>query len=93
MLLQFNELMSTNLKGFKFNLPYEGMTMTSRSAWIDDYYIVLEDDGENCVVANLDKRTDTNKWSKKYTASKIAYGTLCVWNEETQSYDNAIEKL
>jgi hypothetical protein len=93
MLLNVEELMKVNLKGFKFNDPYQGMTMTSRSAWIDDYYIVLEDDGENCIIASLDKRTYTKKCSKKYTASKIAYGTLCVWNEETKSHDNDIEKF
>ncbi len=93
MLLEFNELMNVNLKGFKFNDPYQGMTMTSRNAWIDDYYVILEDDGENCIIASLDNRTYTKTWSKKYTASKIAYGTLCEWNEETKSYDNAIEKF
>lgn len=93
MLLEFEELMNVSLKGFKFNDPYRGMTMTSGNAWIDDYYIVLEDDGEKCIVASLKDRTYTQTWSKQYTASKINCGTLVKWNEETKSHDNDIEKI
>ena len=94
MTLRFEELMIVDLKGFKYNDPYQGMTMTSRNAWVDDYYIVLEDNGENCVVVNLNNRDGYKKtYSKRYVASKISSGPLVKWDEESKSHINDIEKI
>lgn len=93
MTLSYEELMSRDLKGFKFSVIRYGMTMTSRHASITDYYIVLEDNGDKCVVSEIDSRSFKSTWSKEYTASKIASSPLCDWDEETKSYVNAIEKI
>lgn len=93
MTLSYKELMSRDLKGFKFCVIRYGMTMTSRHASITDHYIVLEDNGDKCVVAEVDSRSFKSTWSKEYTASKIADNPSCVWDEETKSYVNAIENI
>jgi hypothetical protein len=93
MTLKFDELMKMNLKGFKYNDSYQGMTMTSRNAWVDDFYIVIEDDGEKCIVTNLESRTFKRTWSKNYVASKIASCPLVKWDEESKSHVNDIEVI
>lgn len=94
MTLSYDELMSRDLKGFKFCVTRYGMTMTSRHGSIDEHYIVLEDDGENCTVVDLHNRDGyKNVWSKSHTAFKIADNPLLTWNEETKEYNNAIENI
>ena len=92
MILTYEQLKQTNLKGYKFFETYEGYT---RTGWgtIDDNYVVVEDDGENCVVADLKERDRTKKLSKTIVAAKIAKMPLLEWSEEKSMTINAIEKI
>lgn len=92
MILTKKQLIETNLKGYKYFEMYEGYT---RTGWgtIEDYFIVLEDDGENCVVADLKERDRTKKLSKTIVSAKIAKMPLLEWSEEKSMTINAIEKI
>lgn len=92
MILTYEQLKQTNLKGYKFFETYEGYT---RTGWgtIDDNYVVIEDDGENCVVAYMNDRDRTKCWSKDTVASKIARKPFIEWSNEKNMSVNAIEKI
>lgn len=92
MILNYEQLMETNLKGYTFSVITHGYTRTGYGT-IDEHYLVLEDDGENCVVANYETRTGNRTWSKKKTAAAIDKGPLQVWNKEKKCYENKIESL
>jgi hypothetical protein len=92
MTLNFEQLMETDLKGYKYNESYKGYTRSGFGV-IDDYYIVLEDDGETCSVADLETKKWVKKWSKRAIAQKLAYAPLLKWNAEAKAYVNDIEQL
>jgi hypothetical protein len=92
MTLNFEQLMETDLKGYKFNDPYKGYTRSGFGV-IDDYRIVLEDNGDTCLVADLETKGWIKTWSKRSVADKIAYAPLLKWNAEAKAYVNDIEQL
>ena len=91
-MLSYRELLETNLKGYKFTEIVDGYTMTGWGT-IDYRYVVLEDDGEKCVVADLDDRTKTRVWSKKKVSVMIERGTIVQWDAEKRMYINDVEQL
>ena len=92
MILTYEQLMQTNLKGYKYSETSEGYTMTGWGT-IDEYYVVLDDDGETCVVAQRDYHKRTRTLTKEQAARKVAKQPSLVWSEEKQMTVNAIEKL
>jgi len=92
MILTYEQLMETNLKGYKYFETYEGYT---RTGWgtIDDNYVVIEDDGENCVVAYMHDRGRTKTMPKTTVASKVAKKPFLEWSKEKNMSVNAIEKI
>lgn len=92
-MLSYKELLEVNLKGYKYSVGEMTMTRTSRSAYESTSYIVLEDDGEVCVVAEDKRRDWTQKYSKAAIARKIATGPLLIWDKEKKANVNNVEKL
>ena len=92
MILTYEQLMETNLRGYTFCVTTEGYTRSGYGT-IDEYYVVLEDDGQDCVIAELDKRSRTMMWTKNRTAANVAKRPLLKWNEETKRNENNVEIL
>ena len=67
--------METNLKGYKFNDPYKGYTRSGFGT-IDDYRVVLEDNGDTCLVADAETKKWVKMWSKRSVAQKVAYSPV-----------------
>lgn len=93
MTLNYEQLMQRNLKGFRFAVLSDGMTMTSRSASVTERYVVTEDDGEHCTISCTDSVSTPKKWGKSFTAKKIAEWPITQWNEEIKAYENSILEL
>ena len=70
-LKNLEELKETNLKGYCYYVPAWGMSMTSRHSYDPELWIVLEDDGNECVVAEYKNQSWTKKFSKERTALLI----------------------
>lgn len=92
MLLKTNELLSRNMTGFKFGIREQRMTMTSRSAWETDYYVVLSDDGEYCLVGELGNHKRTNKWDRTKVAKLIEYSPALKWDSKRNANVNDIDQ-
>ena len=92
MTLTFEQLMETNLRGYTFCVTTEGYTRSGYGT-IDEYYVVLEDGGENCVIADFHNRSRTMMWTKNRTAANITKRPLLKWNEETKRNENNVEIL
>ena len=92
MTLTFEQLMQTNLKGYTFNDRHKGHTRSGFGI-VDEYKVVLEDNEDYCLVADLDTKKWKEKWLKRPIAHKIAYSPLLKWNEDTKDYVNDIEQL
>lgn len=93
MTLSYDQLMKISLKGYKFSVMSQGMTRTSRNATVTDFYVITEDDGENCTIANLDRMSSTERWSKQRAAINVARSPLLRWNDELKTNANDIMEL
>ena len=89
---EFDQLMETNLKGYTYNDMTEGYTMTGWGT-IDNYMVVIEDNGDTCVVAELDNKSRTKQFSKRYVAKMLCTSSLYVWNAESRQYDHKIVEV
>jgi hypothetical protein len=91
MTLKQDELLKRNLTGFKFAIGEHRMTMTSRSAYETDPYVVLQDDGENCIVADLGNHTRTRTWDRRKVAKCIETIPLLRWDAQLKANVNDID--
>ena len=71
-LKSLDELKQTNLKGYYYYKDAWGMTMTSRNAYEPELWVVLEDDGDNCVVAECGHESWTKTFPKELVCKLIA---------------------
>jgi len=91
MTLKQDELLKRNLTGFKFGIGEHRMTMTSRWAYETDYCVVLQDDGEDCIVADLGNHKRTRKWDRRKVAKLIENIPLLRWDEQLKANVNDID--
>ena len=83
-LKSFEELKQENLKGYCYYVSAWGMSMTSRNSYQPELWVVLEDNGTECIVAEEKYPTWTKKFTKERTASLIAdYPAI-----DSQTYEN-----
>jgi len=92
MKLEYNELINSSLVGFEFIIREQKMTNTSRISWESEYYIVTEDNGENCKVKNIETGTITEA-PKTRIARYIDENPAMIWSEELNTYVNKISKI
>lgn len=90
-LLTYDQLQEKNLKGYSFSVRSGGLNMTSRNGGSNDYYVVLEDKGNTCIVADLDKRHWVSEWSKREVATALARSPLMTIDQETKEINYKIE--
>lgn len=91
MTLKQDELLKRNLTGFKFGIGEHRMTMTSRWAYETDYYVVLQDNGEDCIVADLGNHKRTRTWDRRKVAKLIENIPLLRWDEQLKANVNDID--
>lgn len=91
MTLNYEQLMQTNLKGYKYFSMGLSMTATSRNAYTTEYYVVIEDNGESCVVAELNNKSYTRTLSKSSVAESVANRPLMRFDRENNTNVNDVE--
>lgn len=92
MIMTFEQLMKTDLTGYKFSVRSYGVTITSRRGSIDDYFVVVKDDGENCVVENVEFPEYKKQMAKRETAVHVANYPMLYWDSEKKEMFNEIVK-
>lgn len=70
-LKSYEELKNTNLKGYCYYKDAWSMTRTSRNTYEPELWIVLEDDGNECIVAECGHETWTNKLPKDIVCRQL----------------------
>lgn len=91
MTLKQDELLKRNLTGFMFAIGEHRMTRTSAWAYETDHFVVLQDDGEDCIVADLGDHKRTRKWDRRKVAKLIEDIPLLRWDEQLKAHINAID--
>lgn len=91
MTLKQDELLKRNLTGFKFAIGEHRMTRTSAWAYETDPYVVIQDNGEDCIVADLGNHTRTRTWDRRKVAKCIETGPLLRWDTDAGGYVNDID--
>lgn len=71
-LKSYEELKSLDLTGYCYFVSAWGMSMTSRHSYDPEMWIVLEDNGTECTVAEHKYQSWTKKLPKDYIAREIA---------------------
>ena len=71
-LKSFEELKNENLKGYCYYVSAWGMSMTSRHSYQPIMWIVLEDNGTECIVAEYEQQS----WTKKTLAKELVAATI-----------------
>lgn len=61
----------TTLEGRKFFRDAWGMTMTSRNAYDPEYWIVVEDKGATCVIAELKNDVPQTSGRTEWTRENV----------------------
>lgn len=92
-LLDYNQLKEKNLKGYSFSVRNRGMNMTSRNGGSNDYYVVLEDKGNTCIVADLHKRNWVYEWTKEDVVRAVSYSPVMTVDKDTKEINYKIESL
>lgn len=91
MTLKQDELLKRNLTGFKFSIGEHRMTRTSAWTYETDPYVVIQDNGEDCIVADLGNHTRTRTWDRRKVAKCIETGPLLRWDTNTRGCVNDID--
>ena len=61
----------TTLEGRKFFVDAWGMTTTSRHAYDPEYWIVVEDKGATCIIAELKNGKPSESYTKEWTREQV----------------------
>ena len=91
MTLTFEELMGRNLTGFRFGIGEYRMTMTSRRAYETDYYTVIQDDGDKCIIKMDGRSSYTKVVTKSQAAKYIVDIPLLRWDDEVKANVNLVD--
>jgi len=88
-LKSYDQLKEINLVGYCYFVSAWGMSMTSRHSYDPEMWIVLEDNGTECTVANYKNQIWTKKIQKNSIASEIASNpAIC-----GETYTNLIKEV
>ena len=83
------ELKSLDLKGYCYYVSAWGMSMTSRHSYQPELWIVLEDNGTECVVSEFGKEF----WKKTLTKDRAAYAIADYPAICGDTYTNLVKQL
>lgn len=88
-LKSYDQLKEISLAGYCYFVAAWGMSMTSRHSYNPEMWIVLEDNGTECTVAEYERPSWTRKYSKDYIARQIAsYPAI-----SSETYTNLIKEV
>lgn len=61
----------TTLEGRKFFIDAWGPTMTSRHAYDPEYWMVVEDKGGSCVIAQIKNGKPSDSWRREWSRERV----------------------
>ena len=61
----------TTLEGRRFFIDAWGSTMTSRHAYEPEYWVVVEDKGATCIVAEIKDGKPTEYWRQEWPRERV----------------------
>ena len=61
----------TTLQGRKFFVDAWGSTMTSRHTYDPEYWMVIEDKGATCMVAEIKDGKPTDRWHQEWDRERV----------------------
>jgi len=61
----------TTLEGRRFFIDAWGSTMTSRHAYEPEYWVVVEDKGATCIVAEIKDGKPTESWRQEWPRERV----------------------
>lgn len=89
-LLTFDELLESNLKGFGYYVSAWSMSMTSRHSYNPELWVVIEDNGDQCIVAQYQKSGNYyNCWTQtldKNRAAKNIHDFPCMTGSDNHNF-------
>ena len=61
----------TTLQGRRFFVDAWGSTMTSRHAYTPEHWMVVEDKGATCMIAEIQDGKPTDKWLQEWPRERV----------------------
>ena len=67
----YNMIQVTTLQGRKFFRDAWGSTMTSRHTYNPEYWVVVEDKGATCMIAEIKDGKPTDGWHQEWSREQV----------------------